>query len=422
MSDEREFKIRIVTSADSTGATATTQELNQLTQKSQAYTTAEIEGSRKIALGKHEISAAMRLLGSQFGELGGLAHYLFNPWTAAMGAILVITRAVHSANEALKAALAAMATPIGNMGAAWHEVQMEAIKADKAFAENLEHITAATRVQIAALHAQKEATEKLAEARKHYELSQAQTPEARAAIEERYAASGVRTSAQFSQREINARQTELDNLRLAQHEAEANATRFGGGRSREQVEARLKDLPKELSDLDKQISDLKKVAEDQAPGWKSTVRRMVPGYTGSTFDKANQAAYESTLHTLTTLINLRRAVAGSEEPLTRAGVAFEEQGALKKRIGDLAPEIGQQRATAGLENQTALAVNALSGASAANENLSKILQKIRDETAAGHGVTMQLIADRQAALQWQQDAERRLRSLEGTRKSTAPGL
>jgi hypothetical protein len=402
--DTRDFRIKITTEADTSGVREQDSALNGLAEN-------DVQQTKRMIGGKHELRAAMSLLGHEFGILGGMVHFLFNPWTAAIGGILVATRALHAANKLLDDSMEALSGHIGKIRDALRDVQIEAIKTDKAFNQNLENNARGTQLKIAGIHTEREAAEKLAEARKQYELSQAQTPEAKMAIEQRYAASGAASSAQFDRREIAAKQFELDNLGLALHESKAATQASGGGLSREEVEARLKDLPKKLSDFDSQITALKKVSEDIKPGWGTHILDQIfPG----AFN-ARVSTWTETLPTISGLEAARKQTAASLEPLTRTAAGYTEQDALGKRIGDLTPELDQQIKTATSQTQNQKLVDLYKAGAEAHSETTKLTEEIKRAIESGKGISVATLQSLRSFTAWQADIERQIRSIKKPR-------
>ena len=423
MSDDREFKIKI--SADASTVSSEAQKagsaLGDLEQKSKQFTADDVEGSSKIVAGKHDIRAALSVLGSQLGEFGGLARFAFSPMAVAMGGILYLIRGVHAANESLKASLLALSTPMGDIAGAMREVRLEAIRSDEAFHRFTESASRDARIKIEGIRAEQKATEELSQAREKYELSQAKTPEQREQIQARYASSRASSAAGFDQREINAKQTELDNLRLAKREAAAAASHNAPGMTRAQVEAHEKDNSRLIADLDRQMAEISKTAEEQTPGWRDLALGGMSPWNYKDY-QAQWALQESSQGMIARLRALRKRTVDRQEPLARASAAFKEQDQLGGMISDLAPQLGQERADATLSAHTAVLSGALNSGAEANENLGKIAEAIKASLDAGKGVSGAMLQELRAATQWQRQMEQRVRSLEGTRKTTAPGI
>jgi hypothetical protein len=441
MSDDRQFKIQI--SADASSVSAESQKagsaLSDLESKSKQFTEADVQWSSKIVAGKHDVRAALEVLGSQLGEFAGLARFAFNPWTVAMGALVVAIRSVQAANAQLKASLEALKTPIGDLAGAIADVRAESIKQDEAFHKATENLTRDTKIRIEAIHAEEEAEKKLTAAMEKNELSQAKTPEEKQQIEAKYGAKGAAADDKYKQAEINARQGELDNLQLALHEAQARTSKAAPGMSKDQVNVSLKAAPKTLSDLDKQIADISKTAEDQRPGWGDwAMAAMSPSRWQNYQDKTR--TYQSSQETIGRLTTLRKQTAGRVEPLERAQAGFDEQSELSGRISELAPELVQQRKNAALSAQTdrlaaapdiidrgqqALSDQRTGKYSAQDAAAVAQLSKLSTDTGLGNrglfDAINRLIDTQQGTDALTKEIMRHVQSLEGTRKTTAPG-
>lgn len=437
MNDERQFSIKIT--ADAGSVSSESQQagmaLSDLESKSKQFTDADVQGSSKIIAGKHEIRAAFEVLGSQLGEFAGLARFVFNPWTLAIGALMVAIRSVKAANDLLKASLEALKGPIGDIAGAIAEVREESIKQDEEFHKFTANLTRDTKIRIEAIHAEEEAEKKLTAAREKHELSQAKTPEEKQQIEAKYGAKGAATDAKFKQAEINARQGELDNLYLALHEAQAKTSKAAPGMSKEQVNVSLKAAPKTVSDLDKQIADISKTAEEQRPDWGDwAMSKMSKARRDLYQDK--MTTYQSSQETIGRLTTLRKKTATqAQEPLLRAQAGFAEQSELSNQISELAPELGQQRKNAALSDFTNRIINAPEIIESGRQALSdrrtgqysgqdadavKQLSQLSTDTGLGNrglfDAINRLIDMHKNTEALTKDIQRRISSLEGTRK------
>src|ERR1039458_6658072 len=109
MGDEREFKIKITTSADASGAQKTAAELDNLSPKTQKYIEqlkAGGEASEKMNLSHRELHAALGMLGPEFAHLGGMAQYALHnqmlaPVLGLVGAFALWQHRINSCVEAL---------------------------------------------------------------------------------------------------------------------------------------------------------------------------------------------------------------------------------------------------------------------------------------------------------------------------------
>ncbi|MCX6896276.1 MAG: hypothetical protein NTZ16_12425 [Verrucomicrobia bacterium] len=64
-----------------------------------AATQADTEATKEAALGKHELKAALKVLGHEFGALKGITRFLFNPTTLGIFALYQAYEAIHKMVE-----------------------------------------------------------------------------------------------------------------------------------------------------------------------------------------------------------------------------------------------------------------------------------------------------------------------------------
>lgn len=289
---EREFKILIT--GDASGINSASREGGQAMGE---YSRLAVGANKEVAEevkktdGVHKLlHGSVKLLGHEFGALRGLAHYVFSPWTAALGAVLVAVRMVHAAHERLKqAAEEAGAANARSFIALTDAEQQSASKITEwvqSFRSEVDALEAAQAKAVtgngkivAAINAQKDALTKLAASRKEFELTQAKTDEERQEIELRYRRTGrvVNEGAEASiigEKRKELAGAEAKQSSLTEATAAAAAAALGEpGQHRQKLIATYKDFQ---TDVQKQLDAASKEAELKkgTGGWAAAAKKV----------------------------------------------------------------------------------------------------------------------------------------------------
>ena len=355
MSDDRDFKIRISTVADTSGITQQNDALKELGGTSEKTNAADVEGTAKATLGKHELRSAMRLLGHEFGALGGMVHFLFSPWTIAIGAVLVVTRLLKSANEELDATIKRLADSTGDLTKGYADIEEAAIKADKAFHSSLEAAERDGKSKLSTLEAEKKAVEAVMAAREKLEMSQAKTPEEKEGIRNRYEMAKEGRESEFEQKRIGLLQEKLDNLIIQQHIKDEQADKFAPGMD-------LTDIQKELSK-----AKMKPELQAKAKAADEAAEKSKPSF-GDYFNPAFVSGQHLSDVHIAEMLHQQVAKLPSERGLTIAETAKTESLNLQKAILDLAAELQTARRNAGIGSSASHSVGQLNALAGMNAN------------------------------------------------------
>jgi hypothetical protein len=207
MGDEREFKIKITTSADASGARQTAAELDKLGGAQQSATKATeegIEATGKATLSHRELHMALAQLGPEFAHLGGMAQYamhsqVLGPVLGIVGAFALWQHRVEACVAALGGVelpdniksqvgqISALATSWNTFNKALMDAATEYGSVDQASKRNLEVLKAEEEQKKKLLEADKKLALSELE-RQKTSLSTAEYEERKAAIEEESAA------------------------------------------------------------------------------------------------------------------------------------------------------------------------------------------------------------------------------------------
>jgi hypothetical protein len=268
MGDDREFRIKITNTCDTTGVEQEKNALDDLGPKQRKYT--ENIREQREEVDKSEIShRALRLglheLGSGAAEAGHLLLTgMANPATAAfiamtgsMGLLLehlakireAVKEAANGAVDQFKAATE-RADELANKAS---EVNAKLQEEFDSLARGQESIESRTQKILQGYDDEEKAIVRVMKARETYDLSQAGTEEQRVAIRLRYSEGGQQFRDEMQARRIAAQQTELDEalrkdpeLKRARDEAERATTGSAGG----QISTDIANYKKDLGILD----------------------------------------------------------------------------------------------------------------------------------------------------------------------------
>lgn len=235
MGDEREFKIRITTSADASGAQKTAAELDNLGRaQDEAGKKAETHGGHLRAM--HKVFHALNEL---VPGLGVLMQAAFSPIGAAVSGALIVLRLFHEkmkeVNEEFRKMEEEAARPATNRMAAWREATVQAAEGMNHLHQELsdtergqETLKESTVKADAAFREQAQAANALADALKDNELARLEEMHAAGLMsEEQYARDRLQIELGFEKkkrelqeneamREILMRRRTLEQAEMAQ--------------------------------------------------------------------------------------------------------------------------------------------------------------------------------------------------------------
>jgi len=142
---DREFKIRITTDADTSGARVTVEELNKVGQSGKKAHEDVAEATGKTEISHRALRVALGQLGPEFAHLGHTALYAFaNPATGAVIALALVVGALRKHFEDLSKAAeeAAKRTndALDNIKTATAAADEEIRKADRSFIDWYKHL------------------------------------------------------------------------------------------------------------------------------------------------------------------------------------------------------------------------------------------------------------------------------------------
>jgi hypothetical protein len=180
---DQEFKILITSTADNTGfnqAAAGAGELTkaqagviEVTEKDIKAATADKEETGKLELSKRELRETLRQLGPQFSALGELASLAFNPFTLAVGGLLLGLREIDAMAQKVTENLTGIQAPdidldkLKDSTTGWNDYAAAVAKANDATSGSKAIFDSA----IAGLRAQLEITKELNKENKNKALA-----------------------------------------------------------------------------------------------------------------------------------------------------------------------------------------------------------------------------------------------------------
>lgn len=363
---------RIIDLRNTTKVTQTTAQANR--DAAQSFTTLAKEteestkaGSRSNA-GFKDAKKAAELLSAQLGPLGQVLRYVFNP--GVLGAA-VLAKAIGSVWEAfwkfadgVKQSGINAAQGIGNIKGALIELDIERAKADVNFKASLEEFERQSKRKIEVINLEKGAVLQLLEARQKVDLAGAKTPEEERAINERYDQLRRRTIAGASEKELAARQDELNQKEsLGKQRYREGYSLLGIGPAKVQLES--KRLPGELASLDADIAKAQQTIEQMSS--IATPAGAFPYWNDRENYRTQREAYQSEKEKLESLQFLRNKLRAREPLLARASTAFNSSETLLKEVSTGRQQLAWDRQDAnftGINSEHAAAIAGARGPAA----------------------------------------------------------
>jgi hypothetical protein len=281
MSDERGFKIKITTSADTSGAQKTAAELDKVanaTKNSVPVTEEAGKATEKLGLSHRELHMALRQLGPEFAHLGGMAQYALHNQTLipVLGLVGAFALWEHRVNACV-VALGGVELPdnakqqVGQIGAlaqSWKTFNTALMDAVTAY----DSVDEASKRNMSVLKQEEDQKKKLLDADKKLELSElekqkAQLPTAeyetrKAAIENRYEEQSAKDDDEAQAKKLQAKAKQGDALveSSKQKMAEAAKIRLGTPEQEaaidEQMKAQAEAAEKSKKEREERINDL----------------------------------------------------------------------------------------------------------------------------------------------------------------------
>lgn len=367
MSVDREYRIRIATVADNTGAQQTSAELDKLKGKildgvnpawaeygtqveAATKVTDEVaESTQKVGLSHRELHMALAQLGPEFAKMGGMAQYALHnhmlaPVLAIVGAFALWEHRIKACVEALAGAELSdnVKAQVGQMGAlaeSWKGFNKSLLDAVTSY----NSVDEASKRNIEILKAEEQQKKKLLEADKKLELSELERQKTalttgqyeteKAAIEGRYEDKSAADDdeAQFKKMQAKAKQG-ADLVKSSKEKmAEAAKIKLGS--------------PEQESAIDE---GMKRHADEAEADAKKGQERLndIFAHKDKVGNPAEQLAREGRLIGRYGLLGT--AGAGLEEaiPIEKAGLASDQQviDSYKKRMeGKAARDLAEER-------------------------------------------------------------------------------
>lgn len=341
----------------------------KIKEESKAANQEMASGAEKAAIKNSDLKKSIQLVSGEFGALGKVLHFVFNPGilgAAALGmSIGKVKDGFMDFLNGLKRTAANAALGIGDIKAAMLELEVERAKADVNSKASMESFERNAKRRVELINLEKEAVTTLLNAREKAELAAvADSPESdsiKEKISRRYGAARQRAGETASRKEIASRQQELRDLATMEQRATRAGMRGSGGRGPEATRLALKNLPDELKSLDEQIAEQTKANTEMSS--ITTVWGALPYWKDPTNYLASLAAYGSGLASLAALKRTRAKIAGRELPLTQASAAFSEAEGLRGKIGGGLSDIDALTADTTTRNRTGWQASAIEGGS-----------------------------------------------------------
>lgn len=222
---------------------------------------------------------AVGFLGRQFGEVGHIAHFAFNPATIAIAAVAI---AIHKAKEAfdewdktLSESEAANAEALGPTADKMREIQNEIIAADKLFKDYEATSKRESDKIVGNINAEHDALVAKAKTMEKIALATATSEEEKKSIREKYEFLNDELTVRNKIAVAQAKEKDLiqDRQQLFKQEEKAGAL---GALSPEAAELRLKMIPAELESAQRLI-DRQKEKLAKAPKGDTVTSAAYPG-------------------------------------------------------------------------------------------------------------------------------------------------
>jgi len=252
---------------------------------------------------KMQLRQAMRALSFEFPVLGKFTRLIFNPWTAALAGIILLTKKVREESARLDEWAKSFAGKIGNIAEEKRKVMLESILEDKPNKEAISEAEEAMERRIELINNLAAALERLGiDEEKRVEF--------------------------IEKKETSAREEEFQRLMDEKTRAEEEAKILGGGRTEADIKAKLADTRTVISDSERQIAEQKaKIAENQ-PGefrkWANWLAPWLRYFEPTTAEK--EAAIASAQKTIDRLKDVRARSLLDQEQFLGAQAAFARAG------------------------------------------------------------------------------------------------
>jgi hypothetical protein len=271
MGDEREFKIKITTSADRSGAQQVAADLDNLSPKTKEYIKslkAGGEASEKMNLSHRELHVALGMLGPEFAHIGGIAQYALHnqilaPVLGIVGAFALWQHRINSCVEALAGVelpdnVKQQVGQIGALAESWRVFNNALLDA----ADGYSSVDEASKRNIETLKAEEEQKKKLLEADKKLELSELERQKALLSVAE-YEARKAEIENRYEGKA--AEESDEAQLKRLQEKADRGAALAESAKRKMAEAGRIKlGTPEQEASIDEQMRTDKEAAEKSA--------------------------------------------------------------------------------------------------------------------------------------------------------------
>lgn len=368
MAVDREYKIKIITEAESAGTRQSVQGLEEVKAK-----------TGEVSKAGQDLLRGLKQLGNEFPLIGQAARLAMNP---VIGAFVIITAAVAATRNAFQR-LAEEQERLGEIGAegfgdmaeTLDELGGSAQHLQEEFGKYLDLVDTRAKQASDLIKSHVEAVKQLLEAEKNLALARAKTPEEKAAITESFRQQEARVDLAEQERLLREAEATMSDRTRERGSVEADLRFKAGGRTREEILAELTDIPKRIS---------------SAKGAREKISPYDPWATGTAFREWQGISTDATAGGIRD--SLTRYVEGLKEQRTRLRAALQELNVLddlNKKISELNSNIAQRKVGLGA-SRTATGLGAATGVAAGAVDVGGMIQQMLDtirRAQAGKGAT-----------------------------------